>query len=69
MSVFENRGSSKMNTHEITVRVRFNKPVSRAVAQRAFKNAACDQEIYASIDEEMQDGWSKANVAKTCKAK
>lgn len=56
-------GTRKMRTHEIAVKLRFNKPVTRGAAIRAFNNAVYG-EICAGYDEEERDGWQTAKLGK-----
>ena len=52
----------KPKEHLITIRVRFDKPVSHAAALRFCKNYIRGQEYDSTIDEEYLDGWQVAKV-------
>ena len=51
----------KSKTHEITVKVRFNAPVTRTVAKSALRDNL-DHNLYASLYEEEKDGWHDGKV-------
>jgi len=52
----------KPKEHLITIRVRFDKPVSHAAALRFCKKYIRGQEYDSTIDEENLDGWQVAKV-------
>lgn len=53
---------TKQKSHEISLRLTFDQPVSRATALRAARNNLVPSELYASIAEENASGWSKARI-------
>ena len=49
-------------SHQITIRVSFDKPVTKAAALRAAKNCIY-AEFSSTLDEEDRDGWSTAKIS------
>ena len=52
---------AKQRVHELILKVRFNRPVSRDAAKRAVRSSN-GQEMLATIFEEETQGWGKAKV-------
>lgn len=50
--------AKRSKTHDIILRVRFNKPVGRMAAVRAAKSNLHGEVFYAMFGEEYADGWS-----------
>lgn len=52
---------SKKKIHLVTVRISFDKHVSKAAALRAAKNCIY-AELSSTLSEEAEDGWSTAKI-------
>lgn len=56
-------GAHKSKTHEVTVKLRFDKPVTRGVAVRAFNDSFWG-EFYATFYDVERDGWETGKLFK-----